>query len=80
MFRVVDSRVLADRDTVQVYVVNGVTYVPHYLNDQFFVGPGYPRHHTKCWSSEELIRAGARQQGLMLWPRAKHGQKIKVAA
>lgn len=80
MFQVTDSKVLADRDACKVYVLNGVTYVPHYLNDQFFVGPGYPRFHTNTWSEEQMMHAGAKEQWLVLWPRPKHGQKIKVAA
>lgn len=75
-----DTKVLADRDACNVYVLGDVTYVPHYLNDQFFVGPGFPRLNTKLYSVEQLMRAGAKQQWLMLWPRAKHGQQIKVAA
>ena len=31
-----DNKVLADRDATKCYVFDGVTYVPHYINDQFF--------------------------------------------
>lgn len=75
-----DNKVLADRDATKCYVFDGVTYVPHYINDQFFVGPGFPRFQTKLWSVDDLMRAGAKEAWLMLWPRPKHGQQIKVAA
>lgn len=75
-----DTKVLADRDACTVYVLHDVTYVPHYLNDQFFVGPGFPKFQTKLYSVEDLMRAGAKQKWLMLWPRSKHGQRIREAA
>ena len=77
---VADTKVLADRDACLAYVVDDVTYVPHYINDQFFVGPGFPRFQTKLYSADDLLRAGAKPKWLMLWPRTKHGQKIKEAA
>lgn len=80
MFQVTESKVLADRDACKVYVLNDVTYVPHYQNDQFFVGPGFPKFQTKMYSEEDLMRGGAKEQWLMLWPRPKHGKQIKVAA
>lgn len=75
-----DTKALADRDATKCYVHGDVTYVPHYLNDQFFVGPGFPRQTTKLWSAEDLLRAGAQEKWLVLWIRPKNGQRIKVAA
>jgi glyoxylase-like metal-dependent hydrolase (beta-lactamase superfamily II) len=75
-----DSKALADRDATKCYVFGDVTYVPHYLNDQFFVGPGFPKFQTKLWSIEDLVRAGAKEKWLVLWPRPKNGQRIKEAA
>lgn len=75
-----DTRVLADRDAIKCYVFGDITYVPHYINDQFYVGPGFPRFQTKLWTVEDLMRAGAKEKWLVLWPRPRNGQQIKVAA
>jgi hypothetical protein len=55
------------------YQLNGVTYLPHYRNDAFFVGPGYPRHNSAVYTKEELSLSGANKVALMLWSRGKTG-------
>jgi len=56
-----------------VYVLDGVTYVPHYRSPSVFVGPGYPRFTTQRYSAEELRDAGAQKGDLPLWKRSDYG-------
>jgi hypothetical protein len=55
------------------YVLDGITYVPHYRNSAVFVGPGYPRHTTQRYSALKLIDLGAEKQGKHLWTRGTFG-------
>ena len=55
------------------YVLNGITYVPHYRNRAVFVGPGYPRCTTERYSAAKLIDLGAEKQHAFLWHRSVHG-------
>jgi len=50
-----------------------VTYLPHYRNHDFFVGPGYPRHNSKFWTAKQLEDAGAKRMAMMLWHRGTTG-------
>jgi hypothetical protein len=50
------------------YKLRGVTYIPHYLSPDAFVGPGYLKTRKKQ-SSAELISAGAVSVKEMLWHR-----------
>ena len=36
---------VCDRFETLTYVLNGITYVPHFRNAHIYVGPGYPRHN-----------------------------------
>jgi hypothetical protein len=56
-----------------VYVLDGITYVPHYRNDTIFVGPGYPRTNTTRYPALKLIDLGAEKQSMFLWSRGMHG-------
>jgi hypothetical protein len=62
-----------DRIENNAYQLKGVTYLPHYRNDGYFVGPGYPRHNLSVYSVSELLTAGANRVTLMLWSRGKTG-------
>lgn len=55
------------------YVLNGITYVPHYRNNTIFVGPGYPRTNTTRYAALKLIDLGAEKQTAFLWSRGGHG-------
>jgi hypothetical protein len=52
-----------------VYYYNEIMYVPHYQNNSFFVGPGYPTHNKFRYSAHDLIQAGARKDVYPLWSR-----------
>lgn len=56
-----------------VYVLDGITYVPHYRNDTVFVGPGYPRLNPTRYPALKLIDLGAEKQHKYLWTRSQHG-------
>ena len=55
------------------YQVNGVTFLPHYRNDAFFIGPGYPRYSSAVYTANDLVLAGGKKVSLMLWTRGKTG-------
>jgi len=54
----------------KVYVLKGVTYVPHY-SARGYVSPGYGKHHNKIYTSSELELAEATTQHTMLWNRSE---------
>ena len=58
---------------VTTYLLNGITYVPHYRNSDVFVGPGYPKINSNRYSSIELLDLGAERQRKHLWSRGSHG-------
>lgn len=57
----------------QVFVLNGLTYVPHYRNREVFVGLGYPRHNQYRYSALDLAQMGAQPVSLPLWHRSSFG-------
>ncbi len=57
-----------------VYHLNGITYLPHYRNCEIFIGPGYPRHNLKRYSSRELEQLGAVAAKEFLWIRGNFGK------
>lgn len=56
---------------MQAWVLNGITWLPHYSRRDEFVSPGYGRDHMDRRTSDELLKLGARPVEMMLWPRAK---------
>lgn len=61
-------------ELTRVYILNGITYVPHYQNRNLFVGPGYPVGQgkpkpTHTYTAAELLDAGATSSEMPLWPR-----------
>lgn len=60
---------VCDRFETLTYVLNGITYVPHFRNAHIYVGPGYPRHNLNRYSAAELENMGAKQRVDMLWSR-----------
>jgi hypothetical protein len=73
-----DERKVAERDNYPVYTVNGITYVPHFYNDSFFVGPDYARNN-RAYTPEFLIRNGARKETAYLWKRGTTGRVENVS-
>ena len=69
--RTVDG--VCDRFETPAYVLNGITYVPHFRNRNIFVGPGYPRDNLKRYSDKELQMMGAIPTIEMLWSRGESG-------
>jgi hypothetical protein len=62
-----------DRIENYAYQLNGVTYLPHYRNENLFVGPGYPTHNKFVYTVDDLLWVGANRINLMLWSRGKIG-------
>ena len=58
-----------------VYKLNGVTYVPHYKDTKFYVGPGFPKHNSAIYTADDMLRAGAVPHGAMLWKRAEYNAR-----
>jgi len=54
----------------KVYVLKGVTYVPHY-SARGYVSPGFGRHHHQIISEFEMDLSEAKPQHTMLWNRNK---------
>jgi hypothetical protein len=52
------------------YVLNGITYVPHYSKD-CFVGPGYGQSHRRHVYEATLDLFNAKPEVLMLWERER---------
>jgi hypothetical protein len=50
----------------QVYVLNGITYVPHYSKD-CFVGPGYGLNHRQHIYESTLRLNNAEPKMMLLW-------------
>ena len=46
-----------------MYILDGIAYLPH-LTRELYVGPD-----LSYWTAEELLRAGAQPDHMMLWPR-----------
>jgi len=53
------------------YVLNGITYLPHY-SEISYVRPGYGQTHYDTYSEKELIALGAKPVSEALWPRANN--------
>jgi hypothetical protein len=63
----------ADRCDRTAYVLKGITYVPHYRNENVFVGPGYGKHNFTRYSGAELMLMGATPTTEHLWLRGTNG-------
>lgn len=69
-----DQNVKAELYEQTVYVLRGITYVPHYRNSDIFVGPGYPVHNKTRYSAVELELFGATPRMDHLWKRGQSGR------
>lgn len=56
-----------------VYVIDGVTYLPHYRNANRYVAPGWSRH-PKTYEPAMLFAMGAKTRMEYLWKRAEFGE------
>jgi len=73
------SQQVEERLPYTVYVLKGITYVPHYRNESVYVGPAYDWNQT-AYSPEYLQRQGASVGTLYLWKRGISGQIPNVMA
>ena len=59
-------------EEMAVYVLDGITYLPHYRVQDMYVSPGYGNAgfgHQNLFTAAELMRAGAAQSKRSLWTR-----------
>jgi len=67
-----------DKKEQTVYILNGITLLPHF-NLPYYVAPGFTKDTpTKLWTVNQLLDEGAEQSTAFLWPRgllaqANHG-------
>ena len=58
-----------DKTEQTVYVLNGITLLPHYTLP-CFVAPGFTKDTpTKLWTANQLLDEGAEKSTAFLWPR-----------
>jgi hypothetical protein len=67
------NNIPAERFPSHALVLNGVLYLPHYRNQDVYVGPGYGKSNFRRYSAGDLIVKGAYYQPEMLWPRSTDG-------
>jgi len=65
-------RDMVERAFYDVYVKDGVKYVPHYANSSVYVGPGY-RDGAVAYSKAYMKQSGAVEFKEYLWTRAQFG-------
>ena len=58
-----------EREEQAVYVLDGITYLPHYTEKGLFVSPGHGRHNMNHFTALELVNRGAVQAYLHLYTR-----------
>ena len=63
------TKVLAETIPQKVFVLNGITYVPHYIKRDAYVGPGFGRQHSNTYRASTLMALGATSEMQPLWPR-----------
>ena len=68
-----------ERHPYKTLELNGITYVPHYLNETVYVGPAYDTTGI-AYSPEYLRRKGAVEYTAHLWRRATTGIVKNVIA
>ena len=68
---------MVERAMYDVYVLNGVKYVPHYANSSVYVGPGY-RDGGVAYSKAYMKQTGAVEYKEHLWVRAQFGEVKNV--
>ena len=63
----------------RAYLLDGVTFLPHYQEPGLYVGPGYGKHNYTKHTAFGLAMFGAEPIVLMLWERG-HSKTEGVAA
>jgi hypothetical protein len=59
---------MPEKKPYDVYTMNGIKYLPHYLNQSVYVGPGYDKTNI-AYSAEWLLARGAKKSEDFLWHR-----------
>lgn len=67
------SNLPAEHEPTLAFVLDGLTFVPHYRNRKFFVGLGYGRHNFTCYRQADLLKMGAKPVTIPLWHRGAEG-------
>lgn len=67
--RVVELGSVAEREYQTVYVLDGITYLPHYTDEGCFVGPGFGRENHNVHTAQGLLRKGAKEETAYLLER-----------
>jgi len=58
-----------DRTEQTVYILNGITFLPHYTLP-CYISPGFTKDTpTKLWTVNQLLDEGAVKSTAFLWPR-----------
>ena len=61
---------LVEKNLYDVYIKNGITYLPHYVMVGFYVGPGFGQNNVTLYSAATLENAGAKKSSAYLMLRA----------
>jgi hypothetical protein len=61
-----------ERELHDVYILDGVKYVPHYKNSSVYVGPGY-KDGDVAYSKAYMKQSGAIETQQLLWTRSQFG-------
>lgn len=64
---------MVERAMYDVYVMDGIKYVPHYKNSSVYVGPGY-KDGDVAYSKAYMKRSGATESQDLLWVRGSFGE------
>lgn len=56
----------------RAYLLDGVTFLPHYQEPGLFVGPGYGKHNRRRYTASSLRALGAEPTVMMLWERTQN--------
>jgi hypothetical protein len=65
-------RETVERELYDVYVKDGIKYVPHYENSSVYVGPGYKKGDP-AYSKQYMRQSGATESQELLWVRSQYG-------
>lgn len=68
---------MVERQFYDVYIKDGIKYVPHYRNSSVYVGPGY-RDGGVAYSKAYMKQSGAVEEQNLLWVRSTFGKVENV--
>ena len=59
----------AETETQPIFILRGVSYLPHYIKPHKWVGPGHWKKRVE-YTTTELAALGARLTTMQLWKRS----------